>query len=63
MREVAYFTERSGHVCLPTRDENACCNDRIEGFAAQELLLVGALVELLGNVADGFWKRELVTPI
>jgi hypothetical protein len=52
MREVTDLAERAGHVCLATRDEDTRCDDGVEWFPAEQLLLVCTLVELLGDVAD-----------
>jgi len=40
MRQVAYFSERAWNVSLPTRDEDAGRNDRVQRLPAQQLLLV-----------------------
>jgi len=49
-------------MSLATRNENTGSNNGVEGLAAQELLLVGPLVELLRDVADGLGKGKLVAP-
>jgi hypothetical protein len=62
MRQVAYFTESPRNVSLSARNEDAGGYDCVQGFPSQQLLLVGALVQLLRDVADSFRKGELITP-
>ena len=47
---------------LPTGDEDASRYDGLERLAAEQLLLVGPIVELFRDVGDGFRKGELVAP-
>ena len=62
LREVADLAERTRYVSLPTRDEDARGDDSLKRLAAEQLLLVGPLIELLRDVGNGFWKGELVAP-
>ena len=62
-RQLAYLTERPWNGSLPTGDEDACGNDGIDAFPAEELLLVAALIELLGCVGDSLGHLVRVTRV
>ena len=53
-RQLAYLAERPRNSGLPTGDEDACSDNCVNTFPAEELLLVAALIELLGCVGDSF---------
>lgn len=52
--QVANLSKRPRNVRLATRDEDACGDDRLEGLSAEKLFFVRPLVQLLGDVANGF---------
>ena len=54
VRQVTNLSKRSRNVRLATGDEYACSDDGLEGLSTEKLFFVRALVELLGDVADGF---------
>lgn len=62
MRQIAYLPKRSGNVSLPAGYKYARSDNGFEGFATQQLLVVRTLVQLFGDIADGLWEGELVTP-